>query len=100
MQSLLRKSIIKKYIIEIEILIILEHCVRTLEEILIVGAFSHTVLFLLEVSRRFLAYNLWSYIDMPREIGSLIHCCGTIKWFSHFVKQSESSQKVKLYDYI
>lgn len=48
MQSLLRKSIIKKYIIEIEILIILEHCVRTLEEILIVGAFSHTVYFSLK----------------------------------------------------
>ena len=45
MQSLLRKSIIQKYIIEIEILIILEHCVRTLVEVLIVGAFPHTVYF-------------------------------------------------------
>lgn len=48
MQSLLKKSIIKKYIIEIGILIILEYCVRTLVEILIVGTFSHTVYFSLK----------------------------------------------------
>ena len=48
MQSLLRKFITKKYIIEIEILTILEHRERRLVEILIVRTFSHTVHFSLK----------------------------------------------------
>lgn len=46
--SLLRKFITKKYIIEIEFLIILGHCERTLVEILIARAFPHAVHFTLK----------------------------------------------------
>lgn len=89
----------QKYIIEIEILIILERCVRTLEESLIAGVFSHTVYSSLKSVGDFWLMIICGPIQSQWEkLEPSYTACGTIKWSGHFGKQPESSQKVKLYD--
>ena len=73
---------------------------RTVEEILRVGAFSHTVYFSLKSVGDFRRVIICGPTQTSWEkLEPSYTACGTTKWFSHFIKQSESSQKVKLYDY-